>query len=381
MRMTKLGTILSTLAILTLIQSHALAQVKFTYDETRISDISVNGQSILGSNVGTGGVYLIGSSSGADIPETNYSSVGSAGGIMTNGGPPFRLTFWQKGPSTLGFRVEVGPVNRSISTLSLPFDFGKQSVNKFAFNGNSYRWECTGRDGARSGSGDFFSSIPQGCVIKNAAGQVLGKVGVASQYPPITWGEVSGPLATIRVNVLNSRHVQKMWFANHFGTNNMEFHFGSMRQGETAFAEGEIAVSISNSAHTPWIFQTESYSFHQIGRRDADGWSVRVGDPQNRFMNYGPYTTAVLPGKRMATFRLMLDNTIADNNRILTLDVFDSVTGRTLASRSLTRREFTRPFQYQNFDLGFAATIGQRLEFRTFWHGGAYVRQDYVQVQ
>ena len=37
--------------------------------------------------------------------------------------------------------------------------------------------------------------------------------------------------------------------------------------------------------------------------------------------------------------------------------------------------------RYQDFKLGFSAEAWQRLEFRTYWHGGAYVRQDCVVVE
>jgi hypothetical protein len=171
-----------------------------------------------------------------------------------------------------------------------------------------------------------------------------------------------------------------MAFHNHFGTDNLELSFGSFNKGERASVEGEIIVT-PTAAPTSWTFQAESDLAHQIGRRDAEGWSVRVGDTANRYMSYGPYTTAIRPGNRTATFRLMLDNVTADNNRILTLDVYDAASGRVLASRSLTRKQFSRAFQYQNFDVSFTAAAGQRLEFRTFWHGGSYVRQDYVQVR
>lgn len=128
-------------------------------------------------------------------------------------------------------------------------------------------------------------------------------------------------------------------------------------------------------------FQAESDLYHQIGRADADGWSVNVNDTPNRYLSYGPYTTAIPSGARTATFRLMLDNVTADNNQILTLDVYDAASGRVLATRTLTRQQFNAPFQYQDFDLNFSANAGQMLEFRTYWHGSSYVRQDYVQVR
>jgi hypothetical protein len=98
-------------------------------------------------------------------------------------------------------------------------------------------------------------------------------------------------------------------------------------------------------------------------------------------MSYGPYTSAVRSGRRTATFRLMVDNVGADNNRLLTIEVFDAETGKRLAARDVRRRAFARPFAYQAFDVGFTAVSGHRLEFRTYWHGGSYVRQDNVTIK
>lgn len=131
---------------------------------------------------------------------------------------------------------------------------------------------------------------------------------------------------------------------------------------------------------TTQTFEAENM-YHQIGRADADGWSVNVTDTPNRYLSYGPYTTAIASGARTATFRLMLDNVTADNNQILTLDVYDASTGRILATRTLTRQQFTAAWQYQDFDLNFSANAGQLLEFRTFWRGSSYARQDNVKVR
>src|SRR5262249_32017460 len=53
----------------------ARAQVKFSYDSTRASGISVNGVQLVTGN----GSYLVGSKDGTDDPKSNYSSVGSNG--------------------------------------------------------------------------------------------------------------------------------------------------------------------------------------------------------------------------------------------------------------------------------------------------------------
>lgn len=363
-------------AIIALSTVVADAQVTFNYDATRVSSIKVNETEILTG----GGVYLVGSKTGVDNPTTNYTTVGSNGTAMTNSGPPFKLTFWKKSDTTLGFKAEVGPVAGPIDTLSLPFDFNKQQISKFAFNGGSYYLNAS-NTGTPYTSGNYVahSTIPAIYPIYQN-GVLLGHSGVATTRQPTTWGAVDGTLASVRINVINHSHYRSMGFFNHFGTNNAEIQFGKFVTGEKATVEGELVVIAK--ASSGWTYQAESQMSHQIGRLETDSWSVRVGDTVNRYMCYGPYTTSISPGTRSATFRLMLDNTTADNNKILTLDVFDVASGRVLASRGVTRREFSAgPFRFQDFVLNFTAATGQRLEFRTFWHGGSYARQDFVKVK
>jgi hypothetical protein len=130
----------------------------------------------------------------------------------------------------------------------------------------------------------------------------------------------------------------------------------------------------------PLAFEAEATSFHQVGRRDGDGWSVRVGDPPQQYLQFGPYTTDVAAGKRQATWRLMVDDNRSNDTRLLTLDVYDAASKRILATQDVTRKMFQAPMKYQEFSLNFEATPGQKLEVRTYWHGGAYVRLDRTTV-
>lgn len=364
----------------TQIAAHRTSEVDFSFDGTRVSDITVNGQPLLGPRVGTGGIYLIGSLDGSDAQGLSVSSVGGVNGYMHSDNParvpspPYQLRFTRVDERRLRFVAEVGPTPADFAVMGMALDFGKQAVDRFAFDGNRYRLQCTGlTDGPRTGSQAPFSAIPQGCEIRNANGVLLGKVGAALTDRPTAWGEVEGSTATVRVNVLSSSHYKSMVFVNHFGTNNLGFDFGAMRQGEKARVEGEIVVN-------NWAFEAEKDLAHQIGRRESDGWGVNVRDTPNQFMSYGPYSTNIAAGKRTATFRLMLDNVTADNLRILTIDVYDAETKRILSQSGITRRQFNRAFAYQDFGLTFSAPPGQRLEFRTFWHGSSYVRQDKVLV-
>lgn len=364
--------------------------VAFRYNATRLETISVGGVNVLLHG------YLIGSRDGTDDPVSNFSSVGSDGRNMTNGGPSFTMTFWPKRTSTLGFRVVVDPVaakhvdtrTRQLARISFPIDLRKELFDQFAFRGTRYYLNnASSGKPYSSGTRVRYTSIPTPYPIHTTVDgqqQLLGRTGLAESKQATTWGEVVGPVATIRVNVLTSSRYRSMEFYNHFGTNNIELRFGPLGVNQGASVEGEIIVTPNGALSSPsatWSFQAETDFAHQIGRRDLDGWSARVGDQAGRYLSYGPYTRAVTSGRRTATFRLLLDNVNADNNRVLTLDVFDAASGRVLASRDVRRREFRSPFQYQDFDLPFSSAAGQLLEFRAYWVGGSYVRQDLVSVR
>jgi hypothetical protein len=340
--------------------------------------IWADGNRLLVDDAGAG-FYLIGSNDDTDDENNIASFVRNNNGVMRpmNGAPtpylPYSFTF-QRDPNNsnkLYFNISIGPSEFDFTTISFPLDGRQQLFTHWRHSGSSSlgRYDQNPYTYTPPGGGPIY--------IKFVPGN-------------ITWGEMIGPDYTVRITLTSSSRPNRgVAFVNapslSTGVRNVEFGFGPVGKGQRATASGFIQVFRTDPAllaQPPLTFQSESHPYHQIGRRDGDGWSVRVGDIPSRYMNYGPYTTSVAPGRRTATFRLMLDNTTADNNRILTVDVFDAAAGRILAIRSIRRREFTRgPFQYQDFDLSFTAATGQRLEFRTFWHGGSYVRQDYVRVR
>jgi hypothetical protein len=131
----------------------------------------------------------------------------------------------------------------------------------------------------------------------------------------------------------------------------------------------------------PLTFEAERDLEHQIGRPEADGWGVGPGDAIGRLVSHGPFTTAVPSGPRTATFRLLIDDVARDDRAVLGISVRDAATGRVLARRQITRRQFAAAGQYQDFAIGFSAGAGQRLDFRVHYLGGAWCRQDRVSVR
>lgn len=110
---------------------------------------------------------------------------------------------------------------------------------------------------------------------------------------------------------------------------------------------------------------------HQTGTVfNTTGWKVTVQDPSERFLTYGPYTrdwNTTAPSK--VDFYLGVDNNVADELILVTVDVNDAYMNRTLTSREISRHDFGYGnIQSQIFSLYFTSTIGHQLEFRVFYH-------------
>jgi hypothetical protein len=355
----------------------ALAQrapVEFRYDQTQLKSIRVNGFELLTG----GGGYLIGSPSGADGSGDGFTSYNSDGRRMANNGPAFSLRFTPTADArTLKFRAEVTLDNHSrVATLSLPFDFDKRAVTSWSFAGTQYRFNNEGR--TRSGSGGDFASIPMPFRIP-AQGPLITYTGFARPATLPAWGQVQGPVASVRIRVTAHSGVREMLFYNHGFTNNAELGFGSLTRGQRVWVEGELTVT---PVAEPQIkLESERDFGHQIGRAEADGWSVNVRDRGRAFMSFGPGMVGI-SGNRQATFLVMFDNVTADNLHILTLEVYDAASNRVLASRQVRRRDLPRAMTYTPIPLAFTAGTNARLEFRTYLaNAAAYVRQDGVIVR
>lgn len=357
---------------------------EFAYDAEHLRGIFVGGACILGTDVRTNGGYLIGSADGSDAQGHSIISVGGVGGRMKSDDPrhvpppPFSFRFVRKSRNILGFTAKVGPVDQDFETISLPFDFGLKSMDRFAFDGTQYRLFCAENDGLYKGAGNEYDFIRPKCEIRDVDQHLIGKVAGASTETPSTWGEADGPYAKVRIKVDSSTHYEKLVFMNHPGTHNLEFSFGRVKKGETASLTGQIEVT-PRAGPDRWTYGANEFN-HQIGRAEADGWSVRVGDEKEHYLCFGPYATEIGTGYRTAVFSLLLDNVTLPNPPILTIDVVDSSTGTVLARRDLYRRDFRAAMQYSEFSLPFYSRAGSRLEFRTLWHGISYARERGVVV-
>ncbi len=356
------------------------------YDGGHLKGLFANGACILGDGVRTNGGYLIGSADGSDAQGRSVISVGGEGGRMKSDNaravipPRYSMRFQQKGANRIDFAVSVGPVDQEFATISMPFDFGLKSMDRFRFNGETYKLFCAENDGIYSGSGNAYAFIKPKCEIRDLSNNPIGMVAGASTEAATTWAEADGPYATVRFDIGSSQHYQKLVFMNHPGTHNVEFSFGRMHKGESASLTGTITIA-PKSGPASWEFDAAKELNHQVGRAEADGWSVKVGDTKEQYMCFGPYTAEIGAGRRMAAFSLMLDNVTLIDPPALSIDVVDADTEVVLARRDLYRTDFAKAMEYQSFVLSFVSPPMARLEFRTLWHGFSYARQRAVTVQ
>jgi hypothetical protein len=359
--------------------------IDFAYDNTHLHGIYVDGACILGDDVHTNGMYLIGSADGSDAQGHSIISVGGSGGRMKSDdpahitGPEYQLAFHRIAFNRLGFSMSVGPMPQDFEAFSLPCDFGRKMMDRFRFDGDHFKIFSSENDGEFSGSGAEYSLIKPKAEIRDIHQKLIGKVGGASTELPVKWAEVDGPYATVRFTITQSTRYSQVVFFNHPGTHNLEFGFEKMTKGAVAALAGEITV-IPKGGPSEWVYDGPSEFYHQIGRAEKDGWSVSVSDTPNAYMCFGPYAREVGAGPRTARFTLMLDNVDNDNAPVLTIDVADAATGTVLASRQITRGQFSRPNQFQDFDLSFVSPPGSKLEFRTQSHGISYIKESKVTV-
>jgi len=130
------------------------------------------------------------------------------------------------------------------------------------------------------------------------------------------------------------------------------------------------------------VYEAETNLAHAVGYADGDGWAVNVVDSEPGHMCYGPYTSAFPAGSYIADFVIMIDvnDPPASDIQVLSLDVFDAASQTAVGELTVSRYDFDAPMTYQVFSVPFTVGDGTTLEFRTFWHGGAYINVDKVHV-
>ncbi|MFV0390903.1 MAG: PA14 domain-containing protein [Paludibacteraceae bacterium] len=175
--------------------------------------------------------------------------------------------------------------------------------------------------------------------------------------------------------------------------------FSPTTKAQILWPQGQLLPTFPSSAETQdliylngstpiyaktWTWQAESDAIsHATGRLDDNEWICEVGiDTPNQFMVYGPYDKNVTSGPNVAEFRLMIDNNSTNNDTVVDLNVKNTSTGNVLATRKITRQQFTATDSYVSFRLDFhMPTDSQAIELQIFWRGNANIGVDYVSVK
>lgn len=133
-----------------------------------------------------------------------------------------------------------------------------------------------------------------------------------------------------------------------------------------------------------WKWEAEGNQIsHGTGRHETDGWLCQVGiDEANKHMVYGPYFTGVIAGNNIAQFRMKIDNNTINDEAVVEIDVRNASTGNILASKVITRKQFTVAGEYTTINLPFLMPANnQSVELRIYWRGTAYTKVDWIGVK
>ncbi|MBL8919987.1 MAG: hypothetical protein JNJ54_14070 [Myxococcaceae bacterium] len=209
------------------------------------------------------GMYLIGSRSGADNPDTNYWTKGGSSTHLKNShgdvGPAYTMRTRQVNGSTIEFQVSVGPLPFPMNALSLSFDWDQARILRFKYQGSGFRDDC--RPGTFRQTDVGYDELPQCHLIRDDRNVVVARAGAGKVYPASPWVEFTGDFeGRLRLTFTSLNGAVSSQFFNHSGSHafGLEFAEGrSSTQGATYSASGLIEL-LPASAPTPTPTPTPS---------------------------------------------------------------------------------------------------------------------------
>jgi hypothetical protein len=336
------------------------------------------------------GFHIIGSLGTADNTDNVASeSPQNSNGIMrpyrgtVGGSVPYNFTFSRNtgDASKIGFSVSLGKSANSFQVMNIPLEANLQHFTYWRHSGSTslQRFDQIG-----NGTPSYTKPDTGNYYIQGTNGSP-------------SWGEIVGSKYTIRVTITASNSPVGLSFVNapglaraQGGIRDVEFGFkGGLPAQQQRTLTGFIQVFRTNTSDLPRrVYQAESSPYSQIGRPNSDGRSASAS--QVGYLQYGPYLRVdniegvrnnsgnLTAGGHSATFRLLVDNNVTNNNRLFTIDIFDASTGRQITMMDITRKMFRSASTYQDFSLDFTAISGQNIEARVYTWGGANVKLDRV---
>jgi hypothetical protein len=206
-----------------------------------------------------------------------------------------------------------------------------------------------------------------------------GTMAVVDVYDPIQGRVLAEKAVKYSDFTAGTSNKVKLGFWNDAASNTLEFRVLWWGVGTAEVFHIDV-VGSTNAIGT----YTMSQMYHQRGRASGTDWTVSSGDLAGH-MTFGPYQRFPNVHKLTALFKLMVDNNVYDNSDAVKIEVRSFDTGQVLATRTITRKEFSAPHVYNYFPLQFYqegtfGEVGSRLEFRTYWFAKVGMWQSTVTV-
>ena len=105
---------------------------------------------------------------------------------------------------------------------------------------------------------------------------------------------------------------------------------------------------------------------HHTGHLEQQNWICRLGEHEPGHCVFGPNYRVTEDAAMSVKFYLSCESLQEDSCEAVTLDVYDNSNDVVLAEQVLYSDQI---HEHPEPELDFAATTGQQLEFRIFWHG------------
>lgn len=186
----------------------------------------------------------------------------------------------------------------------------------------------------------------------------------------------SGIVDSKDLNLLNSA------LLGDYNLSNYEFYCADGCTNGSISASDIVALN-QKTAGTVLYRGSSSALSHEVGHKSGNYFNANTGtDRKSGCMIYGPYKALSSAGAKKACFTLMVDNNDAESNKVATIDVYDSTSGRVLASRDIARTEFAAPWTFQEFQLDFnCPNKTDKLEYRVRYYANVDLTFDKVVIR
>ncbi|PLT47020.1 hypothetical protein B8V81_1244 [Paenibacillus pasadenensis] len=213
----------------------------------------------------------------------------------------------------------------------------------------------------------------------DSADSLINEIAQASS----NWDGQSPRFISIQANPWQTDYEDLVAAMNHYAHNSdykfvrTDTYFQLMREHNGLPVDPDTLIARLEAEDTSYA---SSPFNHSVGRSDDNGWTANVFQDNAGFMLWGPYATSYPEGPLTATYRIKIDSLAGNNDKVLTLDVRDNTTGKTLSSIDLHRSQFKASGLYQNFSLAFEHAAGHALEFRAYYHDNSALNIDKVTI-